>query len=261
MYPPPADPDLPIIPGQRLGELTELKRTLWSMCDQHKAKRMRSKSASKPAARSRRKDTLPEDDHRILCEAAAHPFAPMAWLVKNAKLKMSFERQNRAVKRLAERKYIESDVLRLSSANVRLLKMTQAGFEHLGIDPVHYAGRGGLIHQTSCNWLAEVGRGRGAKVELEWSVPGTNHPADVVWFLRDQTIVFEVPVTIRSNLPDHLRACFIDSDAVDHLHIVVALKREQDQIAAQLKADPAHSPYLERVTVETLTPYKQELWP
>jgi hypothetical protein len=156
----------------------------------------------------------------------------------------------------------EFEEIRLGRANVLLIGITEQGWESLGDSPPTGCGRGQLAHQHIAHWVMMVGKKRGCQAELEWIVPGTNHPTDVVWLSPDsRRRAFEIVVTCEENLESHIQACFAQSNAVDELTIVVTQKAFAQALEQKLHALPAVVPFLNRIHIDIVETYLRELWP
>ena len=92
--------------------------------------------------------------------------------------------------------------------------------------------------------------------------PKKVHRADVAWITSDgKTICFECVSTCDRNIPDHLKACFIDSDQIDEVRIVTFQKNEHEKLQSKIETEELLKPFSDRIIYESLEDYVKELWP
>jgi hypothetical protein len=220
------------------------------------------KAPKRPARDTPRRDEpLPPHSHALLHAAAVHRYTPVARLWGLAGAVPSPDAQNRAREALEARGLAEFEQRRSSQRNVLVIDLLDEGWIYLGRTPPARKGRGGPWHRNCAHWIANVGRARGHETEIEWIVPGTSHPVDVVWFADGKTLAFECVVTAEINLRNHIRACLRDSNAVDQLTIVLLQKSMLKDIRAELAADPEIAPFMDRVEFDIAETFLTELWP
>jgi hypothetical protein len=84
---------------------------------------------------------------------------------------------------------------------------------------------------------------------------------DAVWFVNGEAHAFEVIVESRDNLISHLEACFIRSDKVATLTVVVTQKRYMATYEQELDVAVQLLPYRPCIRLDTVDTLIQELWP
>ena len=239
--------ELPFIPAKTLRDLPHVQEALQELIHGHRASHMRQvKSHRKEPSLSKHAETL-------LHAAALYPYYPVARLYEKASLSLPPQTQINIRKELELAKLAEFQELRVSSANILLIRRSDANQKHQG--------RGSIAHQHVAHWLREVGTRRGFTSHIEWLVPGTNHPVDVVWLTPDgKTQVFEVVIECEDNLPAHIESCFVDSQAIDNLTIVVTQKSIRARLQKELLGQFADAPFRDRIQFEIVENIMKEMF-
>lgn len=192
---------------------------------------------------------------------ADRTYTPVARLWDLAGSVPSPEAQIAARKALEAAKMAEFEELRISRRNVLLIRILDLGWRFLGRTPPQAAARGGVGHAHIATWVARAAQNERSEAVLEWPVPGTSHIADVMRRLNGEQHVYEIIVTCTSNLKSHLKACFLESNAVATCTIVLLQKVIRDKVRAHLAADPEIAPLLDRVRFEIAQTYlDKEPW-
>lgn len=243
----------PFTKALKLDELPEVLRAIEAM----KAPKRPVRDQRSP----KQDESLPPHSHTLLHTAAVHRYTPVARLWELAGEVPSPEAQNRAREALETRGLAEFEQCRSSRRNVLVMDLLDQGWIFLGRTPPVRKGRGGPWHRCLAHSIAKIGAARGHETEVEWVVPGTSHPVDVVWRAEGKRLAFECVVTSEGNLGDHIRACFAHSDPVDRLTIVLLQKSILERVRKQLQADPETSPFMDRVAFDIAETFLKELWP
>lgn len=240
------------VAAQPLGELPHVNQALDELIAQHQAQKARQAKASKKKLSAKAEE--------FLACAAEHPFTPVARLWKLVGGATS-PKQLAVRRELLKGKYTIFKNVRIGSAEVALVSLTEEGWQYLEIDPLVLRGRGGIVHRHFAHWIAMVGRQRGYRSEVEFYLPDLNYATDAAWLVDGLWRVFEVGVTETRNLPSHLDACLCQSQSVSDVTIVTSQKSTSDEIRQQLSSHLLASPLLDRVRFESISVYKEELWP
>lgn len=239
------------VPAQPLSELPHVNQALSEFIAQHQARKARQAKASKKKLSAKAEE--------FLACAAGHPFTPVARLWKLVG-SATPPKQLAVRKELLRDKCAVFDKVRIGSAEVALVAVTEEGWQYLQTDPPALRGRGGIVHRHFAHWIAMVGRQRGYRSEVEFYLPDLNYATDAAWLVDGLWRVFEVGVTETKNLPSHLDACLRQSKSVTDVTIVTSQKSTSDEIRLQLSSHLLASTLLDRVSFESISTYKEELW-
>lgn len=220
------------------------------------------KTPKRPARDTPRGDEpLPPHSHALLHAAAVHPYTPVARLWEAAGQVPSPESQNTARTALERRQLAAFEEIRCGRRNMLLIRVTKPGWAYLGRDAPPANEQVTLGHEFLAHSIHRVGCARGHDSHLEYRVPGSSHIADVAWIIDGAPHTIECVATCTRNLKGHIRACFVESNAVATLTIVPFQKAIVEKLRKQLEADPDIAPHLERVRWDVAETFVRELWP
>lgn len=240
------------IPSRPLSELPELRQALKEAAAAHRHAKARQAQLSRPELSRMARD--------LLDAWSLEPCAPLSHLYKRIHCS-SPGTQKKIRGELARRKLAEFATPRLEKSKVGLMMITDAGWELMGKLPPKLPGRGGIEHMHAAVWIQAVGKRTGYESATEWSVPPSmTHPVDVSWRVSERWRAFEICWSA-DNLPSHIKACLIDSDAVESVTVVTFEKRELAALRDAVEAAFPLSPILTRVRYETLQAYYHALYP
>lgn len=247
----------PWIPARSLENLPHAVDAIRQLTAAHRGQKLRQQKAATPKPEK----TLSRPAHALMHAKATHEWHPVARLWEITQLKPTPQTQNDVREELEQHDLSKFEQVRIGSANVLLMALTERGWRYLQRTPPKAQGRGSIAHQHCAHWLQMFHEKRGDKAQTEWIISGTSHPVDVaVQTPAGKTHVYEIAITAFDNLASHIKACFVDSNAIDHLTIVVIQKGIRRKVLAQLKADAKTSPHLARITVDILADYLKELF-
>lgn len=239
-------------PSKPLTDLPEVRKALDARIREHKRTQIGQVRKSKQG--------LPELARNLLDQASLHPFFPVArlWELIGSP---SSGGCNSARKALESGKFAAFEMDSISNKKLLLMEILSGGWELLGKSAPVKSGRGGITHTHHCQWIARVGESRSHLVHTEWPVPGTSHPADVAWNRDGSWRVFEVIVGCSENILSHIKACLVESDAVETVTIVTCQQKIRDQVRKNIESQLVMSPLLSRIHHEVIETYMKELWP
>ena len=126
--------------------------------------------------------------------------------------------------------------------------------------PPKHKGRGGIEHTHYCHWICMVGNARGYKAQIEVLAPGTDHPTDVMWWIRDELWAFECVSRCEQNIISHLQACLIESDAISIVTIVAPQKRILESVKKSVRCELSLAPVEHKIRCDVVEEYMKELW-
>ena len=239
---------LPFIPAKRLSQLPELQEALRELIAQHSTAQLKQVRQSTPK--------MAANAHALLHAAGVNPWFPVARLWPKTGQKAPSPDAQKTIRRtLEDGELANFEQVRIGKANVLLISLTDKGWHFLDRDPPKRKGRGGIVHQHFCHFVRMTLEKQGRKPVLEFVIPNTSHPVDVATEEDGQTHAWELVSECTDNLTHHLNACFVQSDVVVSMTIVVAQRTIRDQLQRQLQADAATAPLLDRVKFEIIETY------
>ena len=202
-----------------------------------------------------KKSELQQNARRLLQLRAKNPYLPVARLFKIMGI-FRFTVQKAIKDDLERRNLAEFEEVRIGRANVLLMDISVKGFEFLGLSPPkENKGRGGIAHRHFAHWIKIYFERKGYQSFIEHIILDTNHPADVAVFCQDKLHVYEVCITSFDNILSHIKACFEDTAAVEHLTIVAATKTNLKEIRSSLEAELIFMRYADRISFEVIEKY------
>jgi len=245
------------IPSRKLSELPlfrEALRELWEQYDRKNLDKGRGKKAKEA-------EKLSEPAHRLLTAWCNHHYWPVARLWDGLGGPSASVQQDARKELEMDRKLAEFEEVRIGKRNMLFLMPTEAGFAHLKADSPKRKGRGKIAHTHFCEFIRMVGEKRGHKAMIEWNVPGTHHPVDVVWLVDGKAHCFEVIVESKNNLVSHLEACFIHSTDVATVTVVTIQKKLAAKYVERVDLAVHLLPFRPRIHFDTVSTFIGELWP
>lgn len=243
---------LPFTPAFRLADRPDIQQALRALVAEFRRgvlqrRRSASPDISKPA-------------RTLLDLAALHLCTPVTQLWKKVSTP-SASVQLAARKELERLKLARFEEPRIGSTRLLLIELLPAGWALLGKPPPARTGRGTITHRQVAAWIADVERRAGrTHVQLEWLVPGTNHPVDVASPGGDLRL-FEVVVTCEANLVASLTSCFASTVPVGCVTVVALQRAILDEVRQVVLAAPQLAREQARIKFEVADTYLRELWP
>jgi len=246
----------PFIPARRLRELPHVMEALDRLIAEHRRTTLRQARKRKPESKAE----LTSYARKLLDLCSLKPYTPVARLWEEVGTP-AFSVQAAARAELEGAGFAAFEESRVGRRNLLLMLVTDRGWTFLGKAAPKRKGRGGIAHTHFCEFIRWVGERRGYKASTEMIVPGTNHPVDVAWQVAGRLDVFEVISASEANLPEHLRACFIQSDCVASVTVVSSLRRDLAHLEELVLAQLDLMPFINRISYDSVETYIQELWP
>ncbi len=244
---------LPVVPSKRLSKMPELLRAIDTL-------RTRQKEKDKEAEREQHAK-LDQAARQLLAKAAEHPYWPVARLYDLMEANVPKATRLQIRKHLIDSEYARFETVKQGRKQQDLIDLTDKAWQLFGKPPIKLGGRGFLPHRTYSHWIAMVARRQGHLAEIEWVVPGTNHPVDVAVKRDDHWHVYELVVDCEENLPGHLRAIFSSDSPVVAATIVALTKKKLSELRRRIES---HSEFLSirhRILYEVVGAFERELWP
>jgi len=237
-------------PAQELGQLPDLQKAL----DRRIAETGRT--SARQTTKKTNSKSLGKISRSLLDYASLHPYEPVYRLFQRMH-KPSPATQQAAIKQLKAKKLAQFETVRLSHSSVRLMEITEQGWQFLGKQPLKQ-GRGGITHRHFVAWIIASLNKKGYKASREWLVPGTSHQADVAFEHNGKVTAYEVVTHTRSNIIDHVKSCFVDSDSIHTLVFVAAQKTICDQLKKLVQSDLFASEFSNHIEYQTIDTFLKE---
>jgi hypothetical protein len=243
----------PHIPSKPLAQMPELLAAVNRLAAEHRQRCREDKYQEHGELRS--------EARRLLVLAAEHPFWPVKELYRGER-RPAPAVQDAIKEELEAGKFATFKTVRIGSRQLLLIELLEKAWNVVGLPPRKLRGRGDLLHRSVAHWLALVGERRGHSADVERLIPGTTHPADSAWQVKEGGWeVFEVVAT-SSNLRDHLKACLLtENTPVQTVTIVAPQKSELRAIEKQIKGFPEFTFVMDRIRFLGVDDVLKELWP
>jgi len=243
---------VPFIPSRPLSEMPGVEEALKKRIDDYNRRKLERHQA--------KAGTLGKNAANLLYTAIPHPWVPVARLWEMIGTVPSPTAQKTAQRQLENNKLAEFAVLRAGKRNTLLIEVTDTGYRAARQEPPKDRGKGKREHRHMAHWVVWRGERRGYKTAIEWTVPGTTHPADAAYFHDGLVELFEIVSTCDKNLLSHLEACFSAED-VASVTIVAGKKTTLKAIKKNLDSQLDLAPYLDRIFYLAAENLIKELWP
>lgn len=237
----------PFTPSKSLGQLPKLQARLDDLVG-------RWKNQKKTVAA---KKGLSKEATALLKAAAGNWWIPDHYLWPRTGLHPSQDRKVRVHKELIAVGCATLYKCRFGSAYINFVELTDKGWQAIQQTKQPRPGRGNLPHSAVSHWIALTGQHQGYKTQMEWKVPGTNHPVDVAWHTPDGNHAFEVCMSAK-NIISHINACFIASTDVSKLTIVMEQKRQIDPIRKDVERQGRFAAFIDRINYEPVASFMSE---
>ena len=237
----------PYVPSRSLSELPYVQKAIRKFKDELKAGKKQTED----------KDTrIAEWSKQALHIWASHPYTPMARIFD--KIGPISRKQQLSVRELIEQKHCaEFEESRIGRRNMLLMELTEKSYAALRLPvPQGNKGRGGITHRHFAHWMKDFFEKEGLKASIEWVIPGTNHPVDIVVQSKDNPRVFEICVTSVANVLSHIEACFVSaSEAIESLTIVTATKTQLNEVRKTVESNALMLRHTSRIKYEVIENY------
>jgi hypothetical protein len=219
-----------------------------------------NKTTLRQAKQKKSTQTLSDNERVFLSHMSLHEFEPIHRLFMRME-NPSPATQLNIIRKLVKLELIETKNTRTSKSNIRLGLITQRGWDYLKDRSKFPSPRGGIEHAHFAHWIQDVETQRGCQeCHLEWPIINSNGFGDLGIKRNDKWHCVEVVVGCVSNICDHVKSCFIESDAIETLTIVTAVKSMHDEIYNKIKSDPTLLPFISKIEFEVIDTYMKELW-
>lgn len=195
----------------------------------------------------------------VLKLRAEHPYLPVVRLYEKIG-KVHFKVQENVRQYLADRHLAAFEETRIGRVNLLLMDILPEGFGKLGLAPPSgNRGRGSIIHRHFAHWIKDFYESQKANAFIEWTLPGTNHPADVAVESKNHWQIFEISVSAKENLLQQIQACFeACSIEIERLVFVVATRKEAADLKTDIMAKIAGKAYAGKIRFDTIDHYMTE---
>lgn len=206
--------------------------------------------------------SLSPDARALLISASLRPYWPYIRLFDQDALPSSRTRSEIQTE-LTKQGFARFKNLRVGKRTLTLIQLTDLAWEHLGKSPIKLQGRGEIEHTHMAAWIRMVGEKRGYDESVvEFSVPGTTHPADGCWKVDGKWQAFEVVVTCKENISSHLDSILRRATApIDSVTIVAAQKSVLQRLQSEIEGSLKFIDQLHRIHYEPAGTFLKELWP
>jgi hypothetical protein len=247
----------PYVPSKRLSELPDLQKALAAKIADSRSITLRT-PAPKTARLSLSKLARLFLDYASLPEYASAPvfviFGRMGTPSPATQLAVMHELEQTGLMVFMN--------VRIGKSNVRLQEVTEKGwaFQRKPVPPL--GGKGAMDHRHYERWIFKWAVHKDYEDRaIEPQVPGTSHFGDASFRKDGKLYMVQVCAHCASNIPSHVRAALIESQAVDVLLFVTATKGQWGDIRARIMADPELVFCIDRIQFDVVETYMKELWP
>ncbi|MBI9018561.1 MAG: DUF87 domain-containing protein [Phycisphaerae bacterium] len=199
---------------------------------------------------------LHEDSVKTLKTAATMLYQPFLNVFKKIDITNSGY-QDKICDYLQENGLVDFEELNVWRLPKRIGYPTSKGFAESGIAEPNKKGRGSIAHRTLAHWIQTYYHSQGKSAEIEFILPGTNHPVDVAVFDGNATDAIEIVFTCSSNLEHHIFECFDKCSQVNSLTIVAITKKELTKVKKELDNSLIFNAHKHKITFKTIN----ELYP
>jgi hypothetical protein len=243
----------PHVASQRLRDLPHVLDALARLRAENNQLLQNAKKTLPPAKK------LSEEAHSLLNAAALNPWFPVRQLWNKAQLHLAPAAQISLCDGLAKLGYAEFKEVRIGSANVLLIRLTDASWAIFNRNPITRQGRGDIDHQHISHWIAMVAAMDGLKAACEFEI--NDHPVDcAVTDTEGRLHAYEVIVDSKNNVRHHLEI-LNTSPSVQTVTVVCLQKRISQQLQQSLREAPEVKALGERLRFELAGTFLRRLWP
>jgi hypothetical protein len=176
--------------------------------------------------------------------------------------KLSSGAQQKIIRRLERLKLIGTVRKRTGKKYVRFAKLTKAGLKYLRRPSGNITSRGDLTHTCVCYLKRDLDLKQGAEESIcESQYPNSSGFGDIRSKFKGKLHFSEIVVNCTSNIVDHVKSCFIESQGqVETLTIVTLLKSEHRKILERIMSVPELVFFINRIKFMTLEDILKELY-
>jgi len=235
--------DHPFIPAKSLDEMPHVLEAI----EQRKQENRRSNLRQREIKRATKSDKAKD----LLTLAAMNIFVPVRQLFEQLNI-TSGSARTRIQNKLKKEGLADFHVIHHGRSKELFCEPTETGWKLLDKDTPKGQGGGSFEHRYLIHRVKAARESQGHAVTVEDLVPKTNHRADLLVQENNRLVAVECVAECTANLPSHIHACFVESDAVDELVIVAATKTELAQIRNGLKDQLVFMPCADRIKFETI---------
>lgn len=219
----------------------------------------KSKITSRQSLKKKAPSGLNKSDRTFLSYMSLHEFEPVHRLF-NRMGNPSPTTQKRILKRLTHKGLIETGLMQ-ADRSIRIAVLTEAGWKYLDTKSKYGPLRGGIVHTSLCRWTQALYLKRGCEeCTCESPYPNSSGIGDVRVKIKGRLHYAEIVVDCYSNVAQHVRNCFLDSDHVEDLTIVTLCKSQHAKIRAILYAEADLVSHIHRISFTTAGEILKELY-
>ena len=249
----------PYVPSKSIMQIPKLMKAIQYKREEFEKNKEKAKNKQKcKKHESKELSTKRREFSRLSCDHLYYPAAQIFKLMGTVPFNMQIEIR----KALEQEKLSVFEEIRIHSSNKLLQEPSPSALELYGKDPNSITGGGGIPHRALSHWIEMVGLQRKYEFsKVEHRISNTNHPCDAAWLVNGQLHAFEVVVHTTDNLLSHIENCFVKSDAVATLTIIVTQKQFIKKIQSIVHSETMFKPYCDRIKIQSILPFFKELWP
>lgn len=192
---------------------------------------------------------------KLLKIAAENPYVPVNRLFKTIGDDYHYTVQQKVRELIENAGLAKFEEPRIGRSNILLCELTDSGYESINYPiPKHRKGRGGIAHRHYSNWVKAHFEKSGYEAQIEFVIPGTNHPADVGVKMENKWHVFEICVTAFDNVLSHIEAA-LSSDEAECLTIITSTDVDMKKLKKELKSRLVLMQYAEKLKFDVIGNY------
>ena len=246
---------IPFTKSRRLKDLPHVQKALQDRINERKNTALRQSKAQ------RKKQNLSKHERSFLDHLSLKDYDPVHIIFSRVG-NLSSGTQQKIIKHLEKLKFIETILERTGKMFVRFADLTEAGMKLLNKEPEKKEIRGNKTHRKICYLKKDLDLKNGAEKSVcEFQYPNSTGFGDVGSKFKGKWHSTEVVVNCTSNICDHVKSCFIDSQGqVESLTIVTLLKSEHRKILEKIMSAPELVFFVNRIKFMTLEDILKELY-
>ena len=196
--------------------------------------------------------SLTKNERTFLTHKSLNEYEPLNKLFVRMNIS-SPATQKKIIQKLVKMNFLETAQIRTSKSTRGLGQLTKAGWDYLKDKSKSKPLRGGLVHTHVCRWKQALDIKQGCDESIcELQYPNSTGFCDVGTRVNGKLHCTEVVIDCDSNICDHVRSCFIDSDAVETLTIVTLLKSEHKKIQEMILSNHELAFFINRINLLTV---------